>query len=132
MGSLFRLWAGRSDEWTRLEPHLPKLGGRGGRGGQWSDHRQVIHGILFRVRTGVPWRDLPERFGNWKTVYERHRRWSADGTWDRAVSNLMQRVVTDPAVAGKHCWSWPTCAAHLQPARRGLPEWYCHRLPPPP
>nr|WP_279591888.1 IS5 family transposase [Streptomyces sp. 846.5] len=74
------------DEWMRLEPHLPKSGGRGGR---WCDHRRVINGILFRVRTGVPWRDLPERSGNWKTVYERHRRWSADGTWDR----MFQAVV---------------------------------------
>jgi transposase len=41
----------------------------------------VINGILFRQRTGIPWRDRPPRFGKWKTVYERHRRWSADGTW---------------------------------------------------
>ncbi|MFC9652783.1 IS5 family transposase [Streptomyces sp. NPDC056937] len=54
---------------VRLEPHLPVLGRRGGR---WNDHRKVINGILFRVRTGMPWRDLPERFGSWKTVYERH------------------------------------------------------------
>lgn len=45
--------------------------------GRWRDHRQVIDGILHRVRTGVQWRDLPERFGPWKTVYERHRLWSA-------------------------------------------------------
>jgi len=54
-----------------------------GRCGRWRDHRQVINGILFRERTGLPWRDLPERFGPWKTVYERHRKWSADGTWER-------------------------------------------------
>jgi transposase len=54
-----------NDEWMRLAPHLPKSRG----GGRWRDHRQVINGILFRVRTGVPWRDLPERFGSWKTVY---------------------------------------------------------------
>ncbi len=43
----------------------------------------MINGILFRQRTGVPWRDLPARFGKWKTVHDRHRRWSADGTWER-------------------------------------------------
>ncbi|TWF72860.1 putative transposase of IS4/5 family DUF4096 [Kitasatospora viridis] len=48
----------------------------------------MIDGILHRVRTGVHWRDLPERFGPWKTVYERHQLWSADGTWER----LLQRV----------------------------------------
>ncbi|MER7309601.1 transposase [Streptomyces griseoluteus] len=75
---------GRGDltnaEWVGLDPHLPAMGRRGW---QWNGHRRVINGILFRVRTGIPWRDLPERFGSWKSVYERHRRWSADGTWDR-------------------------------------------------
>ncbi|MFD4177130.1 transposase, partial [Streptomyces anulatus] len=77
---------GRGDlsdkEWARLRPHLPKNVGRGGR---WKSHRQVINGILFRQRTGVPWRDLPVRFGKWKTVHDRHRRWSADGTWERIL-----------------------------------------------
>jgi transposase len=45
----------------------------------------VINGVLFRARTGLPWRDLPERFGSWVTVYKRHRRWSADGTWERLL-----------------------------------------------
>lgn len=71
-----------------LEPHLPPAGGRGGR---WNDHRTVVNGILFRIRTGVPWRDLPERYGSWKTVYERHRRWSADGTWDRILQSGLRR-----------------------------------------
>ena len=48
----------------------------------------VINGVLFRVRTGVPWRDLPERFGPWETVYKRHRRWSADGTWQLLLSRV--------------------------------------------
>ncbi|WP_394365752.1 IS5 family transposase [Streptomyces sasae] len=80
---------GRGDltdaEWERLRPFLPVSNGRCGR---WRDHRQVINGILHSVRTGVQWRDLPERFGLWKTVYERHRLWSGDGTWER----LLQQV----------------------------------------
>ena len=48
----------------------------------------MINGILYRLRTGVPWRDLPERFGPWKTVYERHRHWSADGTWERLLREV--------------------------------------------
>jgi len=48
----------------------------------------VINGVLFRVRTGVPWRDLPERFGPWETVYKRHRRWSADGTWELLLAQI--------------------------------------------
>ena len=48
----------------------------------------VISGILFRTRTGCLWRDLPGRYGNWKTVYRRHRRWSLDGTWERILDAL--------------------------------------------
>ncbi|WP_414626028.1 IS5 family transposase [Microbispora rosea] len=80
---------GRGDltnaEWERLKPLLPPAGARGGR---WSDHRTVINGVLYRARTGVPWRDLPERFGPWLTVYKRHRRWSADGTWAHLLAQV--------------------------------------------
>ena len=47
-----------------------------------------MDGILFRVRAGCPWRDLPECYGNWKTVYGRHRRWSGDGTWEKILDEL--------------------------------------------
>lgn len=57
-------------------------------GGRWSDHRRVINGVLYRLRTGVQWRDLPERFRPWETVYKRHRRWSADGTWQMLLSHI--------------------------------------------
>ncbi|MFE3143133.1 IS5 family transposase [Streptomyces scopuliridis] len=92
---------GRGDltdaEWERLRPFLPVSNGRCGR---WRDHRQVIDGILHRVRTGMQWRDLPERFGPWKTVYERHRLWSGDGTWER----LLQQVQAAADAAGEIDW----------------------------
>ncbi|MBQ0850370.1 IS5 family transposase [Streptomyces sp. BH-SS-21] len=72
-------------QWRMIEPLLPD---NGRPGGQWSDHRTVVNGVLFRARTGVPWPDLPERYGPWQTVYERHRRWSADGTWQRILTEL--------------------------------------------
>ncbi|WP_307666359.1 IS5 family transposase [Streptomyces sp. V2I9] len=117
---------GRGDltnrEWSLLEPHLPPLGGRGGR---WNDHRTVVNGMLFRIRTGVPWRDLPERYGSWKTVYERHRRWSADGTWDR----ILHSVQADADLAGRVDWSMvgvdsTSCRAHQHAAgaRRTRPR----------
>lgn len=84
-------------EWERLRPFLPVGNGRCGR---WRDHRQVIDGILHRVRTGVQWRDLPERFGPWTTAYERHRVWSADGTWER----LLQQVQAAADAAGEIDW----------------------------
>ncbi|WP_414719056.1 IS5 family transposase [Streptomyces sp.] len=92
---------GRGDltnaEWDRLEAFLPRAGARGGR---WSDHRRVINGVLYRVRTGVQWRDLPERFGPWETVYKRHRRWSADGTWEM----LLSKVQAAEDAAGRIDW----------------------------
>ncbi|MFJ3616312.1 IS5 family transposase [Streptomyces hydrogenans] len=92
---------GRGDltnaEWERLESFLPRGGTRGGR---WSDHRRVINGVLYRVRTGVQWRDLPERFGPWETVYKRHRRWSADGTW----TMLLSRIQAAEDAAGRIGW----------------------------
>lgn len=76
-----------TDEQFRvLEPLLPDRTPR--RGGRWMDHRQVINGVLWRTRTGAPWRDLPVEYGNWKTIYHRHRRWSADGTWVRVLAGL--------------------------------------------
>ena len=73
------------EEWLRLAPLMPAHPRQGHR---WNDHRLVVDGILFRTRAGCPWRDLPERFGNWKTVYNRHRRWSADGTWEKILDRL--------------------------------------------
>ncbi|MER5634387.1 IS5 family transposase [Streptomyces nitrosporeus] len=97
-------WRERGDlsdaEWERLRPFLPVSNGRCGR---WRDHRQVIDGILHRVRTGVHWCDLPERFGPWKTVYEHHRLWSADGIWGR----LLQQVQAAADAAGEIDWDIP-------------------------
>jgi transposase len=74
------------EEWARLEPLLPDRTPR--RGGRWADHRTVINGVFWRSRTGCPWRDLPGCYGNWKTVYNRHRRWSAEGTWGQILDKL--------------------------------------------
>jgi transposase len=84
-------------QWERLLVLLPVSNGRCGR---WRDHRQVVDGVLHRIRTGVQWRDLPERYGPWKTVHERHRRWSADGTWER----LLHQVQAEADAAGDIDW----------------------------
>ncbi|WP_412759503.1 IS5 family transposase, partial [Nocardiopsis rhodophaea] len=80
-------------EWEQIKPFLPATEPR--RGGRWRDHRQVLNGILFGTRTGVPWRDLPERYGPWRTVYKRFRRWEADGTWHRIEAHLIGTQDTD-------------------------------------
>ncbi len=71
--------------WAAIAPLLPD---NGGRGQQWRDHRQVINGILWKLRTGAPWRDLPERYGPWRTAYARFVRWQQDGTWDRLLTHV--------------------------------------------
>ncbi len=71
--------------WAILKPLLPE---NGGRGQQWRDHRQVVNGILWKLRTGAPWRDLPECYGPWRPAYARFVRWQRDGTWDRLLAQV--------------------------------------------
>ena len=80
-------------QWALLEPLLPSSKGKQSR--PFRDHRQVLEGIVFRLRTGCPWRDLPERFGPWQTVWKRHARFSKDGTWDQILAALL--VTADQA-----------------------------------
>ena len=61
----------------------------GQRGRPFRDHRQVVEGIIYRLRTGIAWRDLPAGFGPHQTVSKRHRRFCADGTWDRIHARLL-------------------------------------------
>ena len=79
--------------WVRIEPLLPPVVGRGRR---WRDHRQVINAILWKLRTGAPWRDMPERYGPWKTAHERLRIWTADGTWERILDEVQSIYLSDP------------------------------------
>jgi len=51
-------------------------------------NRMVVNGIMFRTRTGCPWRGLAGEYGHWKTAYNRHRRWSLDGTWEKILDRL--------------------------------------------
>ena len=64
----------------------------GKRGRPWSDHLRVIDAILYRYRTGIPWRDLPTEFGSWKTVWARHRRRAGEGWWDRILAVLLSQA----------------------------------------
>lgn len=105
-----------------MEPLLPDRAPRRGR--QWVDHRLVINGVLWRTRCGVPWRDVPAEYGNWKTVYNRHRRWSGDGTWELILDELRRdadrregpewTVAVDAAVVRAH--QHAAGARHAPPA----------------
>ena len=78
------------DQWRRLRPLLPAQKPRTGRPGK--DHRTVINGILWILRTGSPWRDLPERFGPWPTVASRFYRWRRQGLWDRLLAEVQREA----------------------------------------
>ena len=69
---------------------MPSATAKGGR--PFQDHRRVVEGIIYRYRTGIPWRDLPESFGPWQTVWKRHRRFSGDGTWNNILTELLSQA----------------------------------------
>ena len=86
--------SGRADlgdaQWAVLEPLLPR-GKKPGRPRTWT-RRQLIDGIRWRTRTGSPWRDVPERYGPWQSVYGLFRRWQRDGTWSEILTALQARA----------------------------------------
>lgn len=53
-----------------------------------ADNRLFVEAVLYRYRAGIPWRDLQERFGDWKNVHRRHSRWSASGVWERVFQHM--------------------------------------------
>ncbi|MBZ3916707.1 IS5 family transposase [Streptomyces acidiscabies] len=77
-------------QWAKLEPLLP-VGKKPGRPPVHTK-RQLIDGIRWRTRAGAPWRDVPERYGPWETVYGLFRRWQRDGTWHRIFEQLQTRA----------------------------------------
>lgn len=82
-----RRYALRDDQWDRLrELGLP--GERGHVGVTAKDTRLFVEAVLYRYRAGIPWRDLPPRFGDWHRVYVRFNRWSKSGIWQRIFSQL--------------------------------------------
>ena len=85
--------------WEQLRPLLPPQKARTGRPA--NDHRTVLSGILWLLRTGSPWRYLPERYGSWTIVSSRFYRWRKAGVWDRVLSSLQRRADAE----GRLDWS---------------------------
>ena len=76
------------DQWELLKGLMPTQN----RGGRWLDHRTTLNGMLWILRSGAAWRDLPERYGKWQSVYHRFTRWRRDGTFDRILKALQIRL----------------------------------------
>lgn len=79
------------EAFERIEPLLPKHKP----GGQWKDHRTVLNGMFWILNSGAQWRDMPERYGKWPTVYDRYRRWTRDGMFDRILHRLHLELDAD-------------------------------------
>src|SRR5829696_7711038 len=74
-------------QWALIEDLLPMRTGKQGR--PFQDARSMVEGIIYRYRCGIAWRDVPEVFGPWQTIWTWHRRMSADGTWDAVLARLL-------------------------------------------
>ncbi|WP_371558624.1 IS5 family transposase [Streptomyces longwoodensis] len=75
-------------EWELLAPLIP----RAATGLPWVSDRQIINGMVYKIRTGISWRDLPERYGPWQTVYTRFRRYALDGVFTRALQQIQSQA----------------------------------------
>lgn len=79
-------YALRDDQWERIKDLLP--GRKGYVGCPAKDNRLFVEAVLYRYRAGIPWRDLPERFGDWKNIHRRWSRWAATGVWKKVFKYL--------------------------------------------
>ena len=79
-----------NEQWEKLQPLLPAQKPKTGRPAQ--DHRRILNGILWVLRTGAPWRDLPERYGPVGTVSSRFYRWRQAGLWDRLFAAVQEQA----------------------------------------
>ena len=100
-----RRYGSRDDQWARMEHLLP--GRLGHVGGTARDNRLFVEAVLYRYRAGIPWRDLPERFGGWKNTHTRFRRWAASGGWERVFQALgadadNEYAMTDATIVRAH------------------------------
>jgi transposase len=103
------------DAWNRIMDLLP--GKAGDPGVTAKDNRLFVNAILWIAKTGAPWRDLPERFGNWNSVWRRFDRWASKGVWERIFQELqdpdLEWLLLDSTVIRAH--------QHAAGAKKGLP-----------
>jgi transposase len=106
------------EQWAVIEPLLPVSGAKGR---QRVDDRRVINGMVYKCKTGIAWRDLPERYGPWKTVYNRFWRWSRNGILTmlvrrvrviaEAIDELVREVSVDSSIVRAHQHAAGACRA---------------------
>jgi transposase len=92
-------------QWERIAPHI--IGDERTRGSSGRDNRLFVEAVLWLVRTGVPWRDLPEDFGPWNSVFRRFSRWSRKGVWMRIFEAMsedpdFEYLIVDSTIVRAH------------------------------
>lgn len=107
-----------NDQWTVIEPLLPKR--RRGRGRPRANDRQTLNGILYVLKTGCAWADLPRAYGAYATCWRRLQQWEADGTWER----IWQTMLGQLDAQGKLEWAQAFLDGSFVPAKKGalLPD----------
>jgi len=93
------------EQWVRIEPLLPGRKADPGRTGK--NNRLFVDAVLWIAKTGAPWRDLPERFGNWNSVFQRYNRWCKRGVWQRILETLggepdLEYLLLDSTIVRAH------------------------------
>jgi len=92
------------EEWNRIDPLLP--GREGDPGAHGEDNRLFVNAVIWIARTGAPWRDLPERFGEWNSVFQRFNRWSKSGIWERVFQAMkspdLEALMLDSTIIRAH------------------------------
>ena len=102
-------------QWAKIEPHLPRLP-RSRRGGRpWIGHRAVIDGILWVLKTGARWRDLPNEYPSPATCWRRLKRWDEDGTWER----IWRAFLTELDARGRLAWETAFIDGTFASAKKG-------------
>ena len=92
-------------QWQRIEPLIAGKEGDKGRHGE--DNRLFVDAVLWLVRAGAPWRDLPDEFGKWNSVFRRFRRWAKKGVWKRLFTELgedpdLEYLIIDSTIVRAH------------------------------
>src|SRR5690606_13668168 len=138
MGVLDRLIL-RDDQWQRMSQHI--IGDARTRGSSGRDNRMFVEAVLWIVRTGSPWRDLPEGFGDWNSVFRRFSRWSHKGVWWRIFAARsddpdFEYLIVDSTIIRAHQHASGAKkrglkirpAAAREPARPARSTWPCAAL----
>ena len=98
----------RNDQWDRIEDLLP--GREGTVGVTAKDNRLFVEAVLYRYRTGIPWRDLPKRFGDFRVAHTRFSRWAKSGVWERIFKHLAQDADNEYAMIDARSCPRPWCS----------------------